>query len=1050
MGNDEEFFRNLFIYLKGKFPYKLSALENRQKNIQLSIYHETIVALEQVHEVLRQVEKGIAPTREDYEKAVKDGNHDQQQEIRSFYQKLFLVSSSPELAIAFDDFLDHYYWDSIIQRYKLFIQQNQDPYAEFNELRVWDSQKFQEDKLFKFIEKYQLSLLKEDTLPKIIQDDIIEQNQQYETLIQDYDELTRRNVKIGVSLFDVAISSFLRIEDDGSFSIGDLFEVFKRLENFLRKNDAILMQINHIHMVTGGRCIVSYLLVYKATVYKSPKDLVEAFDITVKIVQDFFLSLSNSEIYVQVDEAPDSSTYDQEKFDWDVFFEDYTDSNRSVDFDSAFNDFQKLENKHWIKRAFYVQLFQKINPSQAISLINWWFDNPRNGMYDLDDLLKAIPSRFKRRMSFLAVLDSRIKQFLKAHHADFYIDTYGSNLKLHILSELTGKPKTDYIQFLLEGMSESSITLESESLFRIAHLLTPMIAPNQSCEVLEYGLGLLESDLGSDIADGQWREELAPPENLIESISGYIWSGLASPFNTVKWQAAHTVKLLCDFKQRELLSNLINFISDKNYQSFYDHKFEFYQYSATQWLLNVFLKVSYSPNNFLAEYVQTFKQLADPKRPHLMLRFLASKILLNLFRLKLINLNEEEITIYQGVGKSNFDTVQQEGVDLSSYSDINQDEIDSFGIDFGPYWLEPLGSIFGLNPTHIYFETTQTLKNEIGFTDKRKANDARHKMEVYDWEQTSHSHGSSPKVEDLDFYLSYHAMMITADKLLQTKPLLESEYSWGEFDDWIKRHDLSSLEPYWLSDFRDTCPRITTEWPKEDRKDPLNWSYSCSPIDYDDAIYHSDLEFCLWGVWSEVHNDNQAKDIRIRSSLVNPKTSDALWRSLQSADSSYSYHLPNANNEQFEIDEDNFQLKGWITETEIDLSNFDHDLWGASLRYEITQPSLEIVSLMNLSSDSLEKNWFHENEKVINLALWGQYKNENFEYSNGYKLKVNKKFILELLDKIDMDMIISVDIDRRYKYGSYQSKEDSKGLDKYLPSSKRVYLMKKNGDMYVY
>ncbi|GAB01497.1 hypothetical protein [Acinetobacter sp. NBRC 100985] len=780
------------------------------------------------------------------------------------------------------------------------------------------------------------------------------------------------------------------------------------------------------------------------------RDLVEAFHITDQTVQDFFLSLSNSEVYVQVEEATDSSTYDQEKFDWNVFFENYTDSNRSVDFDSAFNDFQKLENKHWIKRAFYVQLFQKISPSQAISLINWWFDNPRNGMYDLDDLLKAIPSRFKSRMSFLEVLDSRVKQFLKTRHADFYIDTYVSNLKLHILIELTGKPKTDYIQSLLEGMSESSITLESERLFRIAHLLTPMIAPNQSCEVLEFGLGLLESDLGSDIADGQWREELAPPENIIESISGYIWSGLASPFNTIKWQAAHTVKLLCDFEQRELLSNLINFISDKNYRSFYDHKFEFYQYSATQWLLNALLKVSYSPNNFLAEYVEIFKQLVDPNRPHLMIRLLASKILLNLFSLKLITLNEEEIKTYQGVGKSNFNKVEREAIDLSKYSDMNQDEIDSFGIDFGPYWLDPLGSMFGLHPTHIYFETTQTLKNEIGFTDKRKANDARHKMEIYDWQQVRHSHGSSPKVEDLDFYLSYHAMMITADKLLQTSPLLASEYSWREFDDWIRRYDLSSLEPYWLSDFRDPCPRITTEWLKDDRENSINWSYSCASIDYNDAIYHSDSELCLWGVWSEVNNFDQAKDIRIRSSLVSPKTSSALWRSLQSAESSHSYHLPSAGDEQFELDEDNFELKGWISEIEIDLSNFDDDLWGASLRYEITQPSRDIISLMDLSFDSLRKNWFHENKKVINLSIWGKYKNEDYEYSNGYKLKVDRKFILELLEKLDMDMIISVDIDRRYKYGSYQSKQDSKGLDEYLPSSKRVYLMKKNGDMYVY
>ncbi|WP_228254388.1 hypothetical protein [Acinetobacter sp. WCHA55] len=557
--------------------------------------------------------------------------------------------------------------------------------------------------------------------------------------------------------------------------------------------------------------------------------------------------------------------------------------------------------------------------------------------------------------------------------------------------------------------------------------------------------------MGSDIADGQWREELAPPENIIESISGYIWSCLASPFNTVKWQAAHTVKLLCDYEQRELLSNLINFISNKNYRSFYDHKFEFYQYSATQWLFNALLKVSYSPNNFLAEHVETFKQLANPNRPHLMIRLLASKILLNLFNLKLINLNQQEIKTYQGVGKSNFSKVEREAIDLSKYSDMNQDEIDSFGIDFGPYWLDPLGAMFGLHPKHIYFETTQTLKNEIGFTEKkRKANDVRHKMKIYDWKQTRLDHSSSPKVEDLDFYLSYHAMMITADKLIQTKPLLESEYSWRKFDDWIKQHDLSSLEPYWLSDFKDPCPRITTEWPKEDRKNPLNWSYSCSPVDYDDVIYHSDFELCLWGVWSEVQNYNQAKDIRIRSSLVSPETSNALWRSLQCTESSYDYHLPSANDERLEFQEDNFQLLGWINEQEIDLSNFDDDLWAASLRYEITKPSEDIISLMNMNSDTLGKDWFYEDEKVISHIIWGKYKSEDYEYSNGYKLKVNKEFIVNLLDKINMDMIISVDIDRRHRYGSYEYKQDSKGLDEYLPSSKRVYLMKKNGEIYVY
>lgn len=103
-----------------------------------------------------------------------------------------------------------------------------------------------------------------------------------------------------------------------------------------------------------------------------------------------------------------------------------------------------------------------------------------------------------------------------------------------------------------------------------------------------------------------------------------------------------------------------------------------------------------------------------------------------------------------------------------------------------------------------------------------------------------------------------------------------------------------------------------------------------------------------------------------------------------------------------------------------------------------------------MNSDTLGKDWFYEDEKVISHIIWGKYKSEDYEYSNGYKLKVNKEFIVNLLDKINMDMIISVDIDRRHRYGSYEYKQDSKGLDEYLPSSKRVYLMKKNGEIYVY
>lgn len=779
------------------------------------------------------------------------------------------------------------------------------------------------------------------------------------------------------------------------------------------------------------------------------KDLYNSLLVKNKEIEFFLNSVNNSKIHIKSDDKLSSSSYEEKDFNWDVFFKACTNSSQSIDFELAFENFQNLERKYWFRDSFYSELFQRVNSNQATEILNFWFNDPRNGIFDLRNFIGKIPDNFFRRLSFKRLLGKRLKVFLKSNYLDVHLNRYGSNIKLDLLSKITDISETEYIQCLLEGVSESSIALGSENLFRLSNLLIHLIKPSQSTHILEYGLALLESDLGVNVADGVWRNELAPPSSTIESIAGYIWSGLASPFKTIRWQATHTVKLICDLQQQEIISSLINFIKNDTYRSFYDHKFEFYKYAAIQWLLIALLRVSYAENNFLFKYTDTFKQLAESDRPHLMIRLLASKIILNLSSLNLIDLSVEDIQKYKTLGKSSFNKVQRKAVDLSRYSNLKDDDIEKFGIDFGPYWLDRLGKMFGLHTEHIYFETTETLRNEIGFKEeKRRSNDMRHELKVYEWKQTNHDHGSSPKVEDLDFYLSYHAMMITADKLLQTRPLVESEYSWPDFEDWVKRYDLSSLEPYWLSDFRDPVPKMTTEWSKEDRDTPFNWTYSCSIADYDDSLYVDDEEFCLWGVWSEVNS--KAKDIRIRSSLVSTETSNALWRSLQAAESSHDYHLPSVDDERLELDEDNFKLKGWIAESDFDLSDFDDDLWSAALRYHGIKPSDEIIALMNLNSDLLEKNWFCSEEKVISLNLWGEYQSEHEEYSNGYKLNVNKKFVLDLLNKINMDMIISVDINRRHKYGSYDYKQDKKGLDEYLPSSKRVYLMKKNGEMYVY
>ena len=49
--------------------------------------------------------------------------------------------------------------------------------------------------------------------------------------------------------------------------------------------------------------------------------------------------------------------------------------------------------------------------------------------------------------------------------------------------------------------------------------------------------------------------------------------------------------------------------------------------------------------------------------------------------------------------------------------------------------------------------------------------------------ETWHDHGSYPKTDDWDFYLSYHSMLVTAAKLVENMPVIISRDYWDE-DPW--------------------------------------------------------------------------------------------------------------------------------------------------------------------------------------------------------------------------------------------------------------------------
>lgn len=287
MGQTEAFYKECFTYLKAKFSNKRPKAVGSEIYTEQPIYNETIVALEQIHNVLTKIENGSAYTREDYEDSVIKKEVDKTKEIIDFFKVLGL-SSSDEMASAFDNFHKYYYWDSKIYRYKKFLHSSEEMKDwDRTELKMWSLEKFDATKFFDFLDRYKnfvdSSLVlsdEEGQKSDLINERIVEQNANYERLLSSYNNLLDQKVKFGVSVFDVYLPSSLNDLSDPDvrfFSSKFVAEFARYMDREFSGDDGVLLVINHAHVVSYNTFALSYLVIYKKKNYDSPEKLVEHY-----------------------------------------------------------------------------------------------------------------------------------------------------------------------------------------------------------------------------------------------------------------------------------------------------------------------------------------------------------------------------------------------------------------------------------------------------------------------------------------------------------------------------------------------------------------------------------------------------------------------------------------------------------------------------------------------------------------------------------------------------------------------------------------------------
>ncbi len=113
-------------------------------------------------------------------------------------------------------------------------------------------------------------------------------------------------------------------------------------------------------------------------------------------------------------------------------------------------------------------------------------------------------------------------------------------------SSMSGLDESEIVDEILNAVGETDELPESTVLFDLVSLLEIGLSAGESRDVLDYALTLYDMNLEDGDGDGPWSDDLAPPGNVLESLAGYIYSALASPVTTVRWEAAHSVLLSAD------------------------------------------------------------------------------------------------------------------------------------------------------------------------------------------------------------------------------------------------------------------------------------------------------------------------------------------------------------------------------------------------------------------------------------------------------------------------------------------------------------------------
>ncbi|QYJ75319.1 hypothetical protein [Shewanella sp. FJAT-52076] len=695
--------------------------------------------------------------------------------------------------------------------------------------------------------------------------------------------------------------------------------------------------------------------------------------------------------------------------------------------------------------SFFKAAFEHVRIGKESLLIKAICNWPDFGIYTVRYLLDALSLRSKKQISTKRSIKEAVLIACRRNPEKVFRRSWWQPIPFQTLYDDGLVTDEEVVQETLTGFESQIKDLDAGGLFKLLEPLAATLSPDEADEVLHFGFDLLEDILNEEDSDGAWRAELAPAGSVESAVAGYVWAGLGSPVASERWEYAHVVRALVELGWVEVLEELTRWADQDEAFPYVDGGFEFYLWHARQWLL-IGLSRGGLENPFALNLAADFLcRMANLN--HVLIREFAAqgiRILVDSGYLMkddvsgLMVANKPALSekTYSGWNRAEPDDDEEEDVALSD------DERYFFGIDIGPYWLEPLGRAFGIAQDAVENRARSVLRKHLGWNGKRGyEQDARGKKGIFNDRETSHSHGSMPKTDSLKTYQCFHAMMIVAADLLAQRSVLRNIHEEAdEFQQWLEKYQLTRKDGYWLFDRRD--PPIQKNWSAPEGKNRQDWKWGITAEYLDGKLNADDGGLNLWGHYTK-YSDSYSEVTKIRSALVSRSGAGALVVALQTSAELEQYALPSANGDDC-LQMGELTLKGWVFDDDVYARLDEYDPWSTNLAYPGPMPSAEVSELMNLNASADGRRWWAGKDGLLRSQSWieayGYGRDE--EMVGSTSLSASPEFIEELLTAYPTEcLIISVAVSRTVPKYEESSEERMSYHQPYV----RFYLMEKDG-----